>query len=492
MNANGTKIRLLTAIVVLTVILGPLAGPGLADDGIATLRQTSKAFSKVAKKAIPAVVSIEVEKAVKRDSRYGYSSPFGPGSPFFDDELFERFFGRGMRQRRPQKPRVWRGSGFIVSSDGYIMTNNHVVENVDKITVTLNNGTEYKGSIVGTDPKSEVAVIKIDGRDFPTVELGDSDALEIGEWVIAVGNPFGLAETVTVGVVSAKGRKGFGIIQRDPVTGEIGYENFIQTDAAINPGNSGGPLLNLDGEVIGINTFIVSGSGGYMGIGFAIPINMAKVVKNQLIKSGKITRGYLGIYMDNLTAEKAKFFDLEQTYGVIITNVVEDSPADEAKLHKDDIILKIDGQDVQDPLNLRNTIAFLEPGTNAKLLVYRDGRELEINVKIGAKPEYEFAKGVSEIAKKLGLQVQNLTDELAKSLGYEPGEGVVVSSVTRGSEADKKDIEAGMIILSVNRKHVSSVEQFNAALEEKIWANEVLLLLRYDRYHGFYVVLSLD
>jgi len=294
---NQRKTSKAMVFFLLLFIMSFVVVPVDADVSIEKLRNTSKAFTGVAKQVIPAVVSVQVSKSIEVSSR----SQFGYGSPFGDD-FFEYFFGPGYREK-DRSPRKYKqrgqSSGFIISSDGYILTNNHVVGDADEIMVVLSDGRKLEARTIGTDPKTDIAVIKIAGEGLPTIELGDSDALEIGEWVIAVGNPFGLSETVTVGVVSAKGRQ--------VRTTEDVYEDFIQTDAAINPGNSGGPLLNLDGEAIGINTMIISESGGYMGIGLAIPINMARIVKEQLISSGKVTRGYVGITMTDVNQEIKEF-----------------------------------------------------------------------------------------------------------------------------------------------------------------------------------------
>ena len=476
------NISVLTVLLVLTFFFPDPAAKG--DNGLDLLRQSSKAFTEVAEKAVPAVVSVQVETVIEVSSDYG--SPFGYHSPF-DDEFFERFFGRKFRRSQPQeRKQVGQGSGFIISADGYILTNNHVVENADKIKVILNDGREFNNAkIIGTDPESDVAVIKIDGEDLPTIELGDSDDLRIGEWVIAVGNPFGLSETVTVGIVSAKGRH-VGIT-------EGGYEDFIQTDAAINPGNSGGPLLNLDGKVVGINSAIFSRSGGYMGIGFAIPINMARQVKDQLVDTGKVTRGYIGIGMNpkGITPELAKFFGLEKNTGVLIAEVLEDTPAEKAGLKSGDIILKMNGKDVKDNVSFRNSVSLIKPGTKIKLTVLRGDKEKEITVKIGSKADSLLAKGSSEIGQKLGLQVQDLTIELARKFGYKPGTGVIVTEVVRSSSADRAGIEPGMSILSVNRQEVSSVKEFNDALKKSAKTKEAVLLVKYDRF-AWWVVLPLE
>jgi serine protease Do len=455
-----------------------------ADNGLEVLRQTSKAFTEVAKKATPAVVSVQVEKVFEVDSEQG--SPYGYHSPF-DNEFFERFFGRKYHKNQPQQHRqVGQGSGTIITADGYIITNNHVVEGADRIKVTLSDGREFNdATIIGTDPDSDIAVIKIDGDDLPTIELGDSDDLEIGEWVIAVGNPFGLSETVTVGVVSAKGRH-VGIT-------EGGYEDFIQTDAAINPGNSGGPLLNLDGKAIGINSAIFSRSGGYMGIGFAIPVNMATKIKDQLIASGKVTRGYVGISMNpkGITPELAESFGLEKNAGVLIAEVLQDTPAERAGLKSGDIILKTDGKDVQDNISFRNYVALVKPGDKIKLIVLRGDKEKEITVKVGSKEDSLLAKGSSGIGQKLGLQVQELTGELAQRFGYETGTGVIVTEVLNNSSADDAGILPGMLIISVNRRDINSVKDFNDALKETEKSKKALLLVKYDHF-AQYVVLKLE
>jgi len=439
------------------------------DESIALLRRTSQAFTSVAKKALPAVVSVQSETIVSQGPGYEHRSPGY-------DEFFDRFFGRKFRGQLEERKRVGQGSGFIISKDGYILTNNHVVENADSIKVVLNDGRQFNAKTIGTDPKSDVAVIKIEGDDLPVIELGDSDALEIGEWVIAIGNPFGLSETVIAGIVSAKGRH-VGIT-------EGGYEDFIQTDAAINPGNSGGPLLNLDGKAIGINSAIFSQSGGYMGIGFAIPINMATAIKDQLVSSGKVTRGYLGIAMNpgGVTQELAETFGLEKNGGVLISEVVKDSPAEKAGLKLGDIILKIDGKSVEGNIHLRNTIALRSPGTKVKLTVFRDGKEKTITAKVGSLSESEFAAEATGVSKKLGLRVETLTREYADQFGYELGEGVIVTKVENGSIASRGGITPGMLIITIDRREVNNVSDFNDILENADKKKKALFLIRNERF----------
>ena len=489
MKQLRTRVLVFSALVLVFFAAGESFAK--TDNGLETLRETSKAFTAVANKTIPAVVFVNVQKTIEISSPHGQRSPFGnndsQGFFDFDEDFLERFFGyRQPRQRSPRSPRKYeqlgQGSGFIISQDGYILTNNHVVGDVDKITVTLQDGRKFDAKVVGTDPKSDVAVIKVEADNLPVIELGDSDVLDIGEWVIAIGSPFGLDATVTVGVVSAKGRGGVGIAD---------YEDFIQTDAAINPGNSGGPLLNLEGKAVGLNTAIFSQSGGYMGIGFAIPINMAKHIKQQLVETGKVTRGYLGVYMEPVKADLAEYFGLEQKNGVSVLQVMDDSPADDAGLKAGDIILEMDGKKIEGMQQFKNAIAMVEPGTKMTLLVYRDGKELKKKVEIGSLSDSSFATDVSEVGEQLGLQVQELTEELARGFGYEPGKGVIVSEVTNGGIAAQAGIRAGMLIVSVNRRNVNSVAEFNTALEETAKTRKALVLIKYENF-AQYVVLTLD
>jgi serine protease Do len=450
------------------------------DQGIDTLKKTSRAFAGIAKKVTPAVVAVKVEKTMAANSDMS-NSPF-------DDEFFRRFFGPQFSPRSPQprsEKKEGQGSGFIISADGYILTNNHVVADVDKITVVLKDGRKLDAKVIGTDDKSEVALIKIEAKDLPVIELGDSDELEVGEWVIAIGNPFGLAETVTVGVVSAKGRQ-IGIT-------DGGYEDFIQTDAAINPGNSGGPLLNIDGKVIGINTAIISGSGGYMGVGLAIPINMAKLIKDQLMSNGKVERGYIGVTMnpEGLTTELAESFGLDKNVGVLVTEVEPESPADKAGLKQGDVILKMNDKEVRSNESLRNTISLMAPGTKIKLMVFRDGKEKEVTVEIGSLSKSKFGMEMSDIGKKLGLAVVPINSDAARQMNVKSEQGVVVAEVTPGSAAEEVGIEPGMIILSVNRVYVNTVADFNKALEDTAKTKKAVLLVKTGRFSQ-YVVLRLE
>jgi len=458
-----------------------MAVPVIAEEtdtnGLETLRKTGKAFSAVAKQATPAVVAVQVRtKIVSRGGNFS-------GSPF-DEDFFERFFGRRMPQQQPQERyQEGQASGFIISEDGYVLTNHHVINGADEIKIVMSDGQEYnKVEVVGSDDAADVALLKINGAEnLPSVELGDSDDLEIGEWVIAIGNPFGLTETLTVGVVSALGRK---LGQPDV------YQDFIQTDAAINPGNSGGPLLNLEGKVVGINSAIITGDRGYMGIGLAVPINMAKAIKEQLIKTGKVQRGYIGVLPQDIEPEMAEFFKLENGKGAIITSVTEDSPADKAGLKKDDVVIQIGNKKIDDSQDLRNIIGFTAPGTKIEFTIIRSGKEKKITVEIGSRQDSELAE-TSDIGEKFGLTVQTVTDEVADEYRIDKGVGVLITDVKSGSPADEAGIRKGMVILEVNRTEITTVGEFNQAIEESENSKKALVLVKSGRF-AQYVVLRLD
>ncbi len=476
----------LLAIITLILLLSPfnsLARTQAEEQDIALLDRTAKAFATVVKDAMPAVVFVEVEKTVERR---GVASPFQDPFGFFNDPFFERFFGPHMQPRRrpPQKfKEMGQGSGFIISKDGYILTNNHVVGDADVIKVKLADGRQYKAKVVGTDPQSDVAVIKIKGKDLPTLPLGDSDKLDVGEWVIAIGNPFGLTQTVTVGVVSAKGRSRMGLTD---------YEDFIQTDAAINPGNSGGPLINIHGEAVGINTAIFSRSGGYMGIGFAIPINMVKAIKDQLIKKGKVIRGWLGVVIQDIDEDLAKSFGLKDTQGALVAEVAQGSPADKAGVKQGDVIKQVNGYKVENVDELRNRIALTPPGTRVTLEVLRDGKTKKLEVIIGEQPA-GMALGMEQhtLLQKLGLVVQDLTRDLADQFGYQEGQGVLVAEVMPGSPAAEVGIRPGQLIEEVNKHRVHNMDEFRKALAISKKTKRVLFRIR-DGKFSRYVALGLE
>jgi serine protease Do len=469
MTRNMKKIATICALVA-SIGVGSLLpeAANAQEQGLESLRQTGQAFRSVAKKVSPAVVFIQVEKEVVGQGR----AEMFP----FDDEFFRRFFGETPNFRtpnnRPRKRReVGQGSGFLISADGYILTNNHVVGEADKVKVKLQNGRDYEAKIIGSDPPTDLAVIKIEEKGLPFLQLGDSSLLEVGDWVLAVGNPFGLSHTLTAGIVSAKGRSGMGIND---------YEDFIQTDAAINPGNSGGPLVNLDGEVVGINTAIFSRSGGYMGIGFAIPINMAKRIRGQLVEHGQVTRGQIGAYIQDLTPELAASFGLENAAeGIVITQVIEDSPAKKAGLRQGDVIFKIDGNKVDKVTTFRNRIALTPPGTKVELTLLRDGKRKEVAVTVG-RLEGEVREPQTETGKleKLGLSLQQLTPELAERLGYQGETGVLVAAVEPGSLAQRAGIERGDLLREIDRKTVSTPSEVRQRLAIKDGKSHLLLIRR--------------
>ncbi|MGE3955033.1 MAG: DegQ family serine endoprotease [Parachlamydiales bacterium] len=426
------------------------------------LRALSKGFASIAKEAAPSVVSIRVEGMTAEEP----DEPLGPDS--MHDELFRRFFGGpGPGMRRRSVPTIGQGSGFIVSNEGYILTNNHIIRKPKKITVYLTDGREFDATVVGTDPQTDLAIIKIDARNLTPLKLGNSDELEVGEWAIAIGSPFGLEETVTVGVISAKGRNQLHIND---------FEDFLQTDAAINPGNSGGPLLNLDGEVIGINSALATGTGGYMGIGFAIPSNMAQRVMDQLISNGSVTRGYIGIVMQPIDKDLADSFDLEKPKGVLIAEVLPDSPAAKAGLEQGDVIVAFNGQPVESMAALRNSISLLEPGSKIRLKLIRSGKAINKAVEIAKYPKAGGEPGTP--AHSLGIEVEPLTEQTASQLGYRGEEGVLVKKVAPGTPAALVGLRPGALILRVNRKATPTVESFQEALEETQESKKVLLLVK--------------
>jgi serine protease Do len=392
-----------------------------------------------------------------------------------DDPFFRQFFGDQFPH--PRIPRERResslGSGVIVSPDGYIVTNNHVIAKADEIKVFLNDKREFTGKVVGTDPKTDIAVVKINARNLPTIPWGDSDKLEVGEYVLAIGNPFGLNQTVTQGIVSAVGRANVGIAD---------YEDFIQTDAAINPGNSGGALVNARGQLIGINTAIFSRSGGYMGIGFAVPSDMARSVMDSLVKNGKVIRGWLGVSIQEVTPDLAKQFGIKEARGALVSEVIPDSPAAAAGLKSGDIITAFDGKPVDSPSLLRNVVAEVPVGTTVKIEVLRDKKTVTLKAKIAEQPkdmdqpEGETAQGEGEDTALSGVEVQNLTPDIANQLGLHPGvTGVVITGVDEGSAAEDAGLQEGDVITEINRHAVRNIGDFTR-LSKKLSNKDSALL----------------
>jgi serine protease Do len=430
---------------------------------------TASPIADVAERSVVSVVNISSEKVVGAQG----TESFGP---FFNDPFFRHFFGEGFRS--PQVPRERRerslGSGVIVSDDGIVLTNNHVIENAESVRVTLSDEREFEATIVGADPQTDLAVLRIEGdlEGVAPLPLGDSDRLRLGDVVLAIGNPFGVGQTVTMGIISAIGRANVGIVD---------YEDFIQTDAAINPGNSGGALVDTEGNLIGINTAIMSRSGGYQGIGFAVPSNMAKHIMESLVEEGRVVRGFLGVAIQDLTPELAESFGIEETRGVLIADVSSDSPAEAAGLEQGDVVVRFDGQRVDDPGRLRNLVANAGGGTKVSLDVIRDGEERRFDVELGELPTQEQpAKRVETRAETLrGLEVEPLNASTRRrfDIPSEVDEGVVIVGVAADSPASRAGLRPGDVILEVGRRRISSPDELASRLGQ-MDARTVLLISR--------------
>ncbi len=479
---NGSAGRLLLLLIGFAAGAGLfvfLGSSALSHSGVETkpathvdrplLNEFSTAFEDAASKVNPAIVAIYSEHVLKVEGPLAGGND--PLRQFFGDDFFRHFFGnQGPRTERTQA----LGSGVIVSDDGYILTNNHVVAHADKLTVLLQNKKRYTAKVVGTDPQSDVAVIKIDAHDLPAAALGNSDGLKVGQWVIAVGNPFGLMHTVTAGIISATGRSPEGLAD---------FADFIQTDASINPGNSGGALADLDGNVVGINTAIESNTGNNAGVGFAIPINMAKSIMEELVKTGEVRRGYLGITLQDINDDLAKALKLGTTEGTLISDVAPDGPADKAGLKRGDIVTAFNGKKVDDSQALQNAVVESQPGSKVTLTYLRDGKEQEATVELGTRPKNLAVRGSaapseSSASKKLGIDVQNLSSDLASRYGSAHEQGVVVTSVESGSAAEEAGIQKNDLIRQVDRKNVSNVEDFNRLMDEVKSGDTVAFLVQ--------------
>jgi serine protease Do len=421
-------------------------------------------FTAVAKKAIPAVVSLKVKGTTKINGGLREQQNL--------DDFWSQFFNiPEMREREEQVS--GQASGFIVSKDGYILTNSHVVDGMKEIKVILNDKREFTGKLVGQDPNTDIALVKIEANDLPFIELGNSDNIEVGQWVVAIGNPYGLQATLTVGVVSAKGRNDLDLTR---------VEDFIQTDAPINKGNSGGPLLNLDGQVVGINTAIVSGygSGGYLGIGFAVPSNIAKHDMEEIIANGTVSRGYLGVTLQPLDQDLAQAFGIENVQGALISDVAKDSPAFKAGLKQGDLILKYNNLPVTNIAGLRNAIALMSPGSMLNLSIRRqDKSTADIAIQIGDYPKDSAIAGSG--GDYLGLEVQSNS----------PDKGVVVMNVKPSSIAALAGFKKGLVITSVNQRPVNSADEYMAAVNSTEKGKPVLLLVRQGEFMR-YVSLRID
>ena len=422
------------------------------DNAPVPLGTFANGFASVLKPALPAVVNIHTSKIVKQKS---YEMPF------FNDPFFRQFFGDQFGNAKPQPQRETSlGSGVIVTSDGTILTNNHVIDGATDIKVDLADKRDFTAKLVGTDPQSDVAVLKINATGLPTLPIGDSAKLQVGDVVLAIGDPFGIGETATMGIVSATGRGGLGI---------EGYENFIQTDASINPGNSGGALIDLHGSLVGINTAILSGgSGGNQGIGFAIPIDMARNVMNQIVEHGKVVRGFIGVGIEDVTPELAQQFGLKEPTGVLLNSVEPNTPGARAGLKRGDVILKVNGEPVNSRNDLRLRISQMAPGTSVDLTIWRDGASQNVKVTLTQLTEQNAQVRQNEsngTGAMQGVQVQDFTPDMADQLQVPNGtHGVVVTSVDPASPAAAAQLDRGMIIQEVNHKPVSNVRDYKQAL----------------------------
>jgi serine protease Do len=430
-----------------------------ASNSDSTVPMIPANFSNLAESVRAGVVNIQVTKTVKN---VGFGPPSMHGNPFGD---FFGPFSKGNPHQRHEQQGV--GSGFVISTDGYILTNNHVVENADQITVKMADGKEYKGKVVGRDPKTDLALVKIDGAaGLEALKLGDSDTLRVGNWVVAIGSPFGLDQTVTAGIVSAKGR----------AIGSGPYDDYIQTDASINPGNSGGPLLNTSGEVVGINTAIYSQNGGNVGIGFAIPINMAKEIATQLKEKGHVARGWLGTVVQKITPELAKSFGLKEESGALVSQVAKGGPADKAQIETGDVIVEFDGKKIADSSDLARTVAATPAGKVVTVKFMRKGDGLDRQVTVGQLAQKEAVTDVSP-HRPLGMTLQSLTPEIARGLGLKSDEGVAITGVVPGSPAEKAGLRTGDVILQVNRESVKDLENAMEMIEKAKDQETILLLV---------------
>jgi serine protease Do len=473
---NKVFATILATVLVAGLSLSPAAyakEKAISPGATALLGKLSDALAEVAEAARPAVVNISTTSTVTMEE-----NPFGG---MFNDPFFRRFFGDQFDHgHKRQFKSSALGSGVILSEDGYILTNNHVVKGADEIKVILYDKREFKGKVVGSDSRTDLAVVKIHAKDLPTIKIGDSSKLKIGDVVLAVGNPFGLNQTITMGIVSAVGRSNIGLAD---------FEDFIQTDAAINPGNSGGALVNSSGELVGINTAIFSTSGGYMGIGFAIPSNMAKSVMDSIIKHGKVIRGWMGVSIQNLTEELAKSLGFKQTEGALVSGVEKGSPADKAGFKRGDLIIGLNGKAVADSTALRNMVAATAPGTKVDVQIIRDGKKQTITMTLGEFKEKKIVK-VSEADNVLkGVTVQELTPSLQDRMNLpENLNGVVITGISQDSPAQGL-LQPNDVIQEINRKPIQSAQEYEQIVS-KIGEKDTVLLLIYRDGGSVYLTIK--
>lgn len=435
--------------------------PRISRESLDILSRAGQAMAEVVNAVRPAVVNISTTKIIRTP---------GLQHPFFDDPFFRRFFGDDLNQLKKRKEHRTTnlGSGVIVDRNGYILTNNHVIKGADEIIIKLSDKREFKGRVIGSDPKSDIAVIKIDADRLPVIRWGDSDRLRVGETVIAIGNPFGLNQTVTSGIVSATGRANVGITD---------YEDFIQTDAAINPGNSGGALVNVRGELIGINTAIFSTSGGYQGIGFAIPSNMARAVMESLIKKGRVVRGWLGITVQQITPELARQFNLREEKGVLVADVTPKSPAERAGILRGDIILEFEGKEVNEPSILRNMAANAQPNSEVSIKLIRNNSTRNLKVLIAELPQ-ENQKILQEATPLLsGIHLQDLTPELRRDLQIPKKiTGVLITYIEPESRVSQV-LKKYDVITEINKKKINNMHQYRDLMASMKNARQLSLII---------------
>lgn len=460
------------------LVMGLMAA--VSNPAVSDAKSFGPDFAALAKKVNPTVVNIRTAKTIKPKQQLRRPQQQNPFGNNFLDDFFNRYFEE-MPQQRPRREQSL-GTGFIISPDGYILTNNHVVNGADEVMVKLSDGREVKGEIKGSDEKVDLALIKINEKEkLPFADLGDSDNLEVGEWVMAIGNPFGLSHTVTAGIVSAKGR----------VIGSGPYDDFIQTDASINPGNSGGPLFNADGRVIGVNTAIIAGGGG--GIGFAIPISMAKTIVSQLRESGKVTRGYIGVRFQPLTADLAKSFGLESDKGALIASVEKDTPAEKAGLKAGDVIVEYDGKQIAEGNELPRYVAATPVDKKVRIVIYRDGVKQNLTLVVGKLKEKDAESAPDgRESDKIGITVDEIRKDLADRLGLRDSKGLVITEVKAGSSAEDAGLTVGSIVVEVNGHRPETALAYNALVASLKKGDVVRLLLRRPDGTAHYVALKVE
>jgi serine protease Do len=464
---EGSEIRVFLLSFMILILVFPVWGLNAAER--TTAKDWRKGFVEVAKKVKPSVVAIRSERTVTVGP--GVGEDFFKGTPF--EDFFKEHGGPPVKRKQ-----MGEGSGVFVDAQGHILTNYHVVAGAEKISIHLFDGRELKGTVRGTDPRTDLAVVYVEAADLPVATLGDSEKLQVGEWAIAIGSPFGLEETVTVGVISAKGRSGLG-------TGN--YEDFIQTDASINPGNSGGPLVNIDGEVIGINAMIIQPG---QGIGFAIPINLAKTIMVELIKTGKVIRPWVGIGLQDITSDLMKFFNLKEKEGALISQVYSGSPAEQIGLKVGDVVIEVDGGKVTSSQDVVREVLKKKVGQKVNFVILRDGKRTEVSLTTAQMPEKIGERGPAKPTREwFGLRVSNVTPDIAKQLDLTKTEGVVITGVEPNSVAQGAGLKAGDIILEVNRQKILNQNDYRSAMEKAKPDQGVLFLI--DRAGStFFVTLT--